>query len=145
MTQTARATIETAMSAPGTSWASKRAASAAGITPVSRHQLRKTISWRVQRPASAPVGKQAGEHRQGTGDENEDGHHHEAAYEVLVEGREGQVYSQGNEDEQDGDLGDLAGEAFEEVGVFVMLAKVEELHVAHYKAHHEGGQVARAA
>jgi hypothetical protein len=38
VTQTARATIETAISAPGTSWASKRAAKAAGMTPVSRHQ-----------------------------------------------------------------------------------------------------------
>ena len=46
---------------------------------------------------------------------------------------------------QDGDLGDLTDEAFEEVGMFVVLAEVEELHVAHDQAPHEGCQMARAA
>ena len=50
VTQTARATRETANSAPSTPRARSRLATAPGITPVSRHQLMKAISSFVHAP-----------------------------------------------------------------------------------------------
>ena len=111
MTQTARATMETAISAPSTPRARSRLATAAGMTPVSRHQLMKAIS--SSRPSAAAVGQEAREDGYGTGHEDEHEHHEEAAEEVFAECLEGQVQPEGDEDEQGGYLGDLPEEPFE--------------------------------
>ena len=138
MTQTARATRETAISAPSTPRARSRLATAAGITPVSRHQLMKAISSLVH---AAAVGQEAREDGYGAGNEDEDEHHQEAAEEVLAQCVEGEVQAEGDEDEQGGDLGDLAEEAFEQRGVLVVVAEPEDVHVPDHEAHHEGRKV----
>jgi hypothetical protein len=141
--QTAKATMETAISAPSTPRARSRLATAAGITPVSLHQLINAISLPVHPPRRS--GRRQARTVMGRATKMNTNITRSPPKKYLAERLEGQVEPERDEHEQGGNLRNLSEESFEERGMLVVVAKPEQLHVADHQPHDEGREVGRPA